>query len=217
MRTTRRTTDRSNGYEAVASELMARRERSTIGVQTVLTWARSLAPRAAVLDLGCGHGVPISSALMEDGFAIYGIDASPTMTAAFRDRFPRAPVACEAVEHSDFFGRTFDGIIAIGLMFLLSEAAQRELVRRAASTLNPGGRFLFTSPAESCTWVDVLTGHPSLSLGAEAYASVLAESGLFLIGEYHDEGDNHYYDAVHADEAEVAGVLSDMHGKLGAK
>jgi 2-polyprenyl-3-methyl-5-hydroxy-6-metoxy-1,4-benzoquinol methylase len=111
------TQDRSNGYEALASEHIARRQRSRIGVATVGAWARPLPPGAAVLDLGCGDGVPISMSLINDGFVIYGVDASPSMVAAFRHRFPQAHVACEAVEDSRFFDRSFDGILAWGLMF----------------------------------------------------------------------------------------------------
>ena len=85
--------DRSNSYEAVASEFAERREQSSIGVATVRAWARSLPSGASILDLGCGHGVPISMALMNDGFVIYGVDASPSLTAAFRRQFPYAHVA----------------------------------------------------------------------------------------------------------------------------
>ena len=187
--------DPSNGYEAIASEFVERREKSSIGVATVRTWARSLPPGASILDLGCGHGVPISMALMNAGFVIYGVDASPSLTAAFRRQFPHAHVVCEAVEDSRFFGRTFDGIVAVGLMFLLPAEAQRDLIRKVALALNPGGRFLFTSPAQSCTWTDVLTGRQSLSLGVEEYKAMFSALGLILAAEYVDEGDNHYYDA----------------------
>lgn len=185
--------DPSNGYEAVASEFMTRREQSGIGVATVRAWARSLKPGAAILDLGCGHGLPISAALMDDGFVVYGIEASPSLTNAFRSRFPRAHIACEAIEDSSFFCRKFDAVMAVGLMFLLSADIQDRLIRRVAQALNSGGRFLFTSPAEACTWKDVLTGQQSLSLGVETYKDLLSNAGLVLVDEYLDEGDNHYY------------------------
>ncbi len=188
--------DPSNGYETVASEFMRRRERSGIGVTSVRTWARSLPPGASILDLGCGHGVPISMGLMRDGFVIHGVDASASLATVFARRFPHAHVACESVEDSRFFGLTFDGVLAIGLMFLLSAEVQRDLIRKIALALNPGGRFLFTSPAELCTWTDVLTGRQSLSLGAEEYRTVLRDAGLTLLGEHEDEGDNHYYEAI---------------------
>lgn len=187
--------DPSNGYEAAASEFMRRREQSSVGVGTVRMWARSLPPGASILDLGCGHGVPISMALMNDGFVIYGVDASPSLAAEFRRRCPHSHVACEAVEDSRFFGRKFGGVIALGLMFLLPRAAQLDLIRKIALALNPGGRFLFTSPTQMSTWADVLTGRQSLSLGAEEYKAALSNAGLALVGEHVDEGDNHYYDA----------------------
>lgn len=187
--------DRSNGYEAVASEHMERRQRSDIGVATVREWARALPSGGAVLDLGCGHGVPISMALMNLGFTIYGVDASPSMTSAFRHRFPRAHVVCEAVEDSQFFGLLFDGVLAWGLMFLLPVHAQRDLIGRVAMALKPGGRFLFTSPAQPCTWADALTGRQSLSLGVESYKALLSDAGLLLVREHVDEGENYYYEA----------------------
>ena len=186
--------DPSNGYEALAAEFVARRD-SRIGVATVRTWARSLHRGASILDLGCGHGVPISAALIEDGFVVYGVDSSPTLTALFRTRFPQARVACEAVEDSPFFGRTFDGVIAVGLMFLLSADAQKRLIHRVAQTLNPNGRFLFSSPAQACSWTDVLTGRESISLGASVYRNLLADVEMKVLGEYTDEGGNHYYDS----------------------
>ena len=186
--------DPSNGYEAVATELIAGRPRSRIGVARIHVWGRSLPQGASILDLGCGFGVPISQALINDGFVIYGVDASSSLITEFRRRFPDVNVACEAVEDSRFFDRTFDGVIAVGLLFLLSEDSQRDLIRRVGLALNSGGRFLFTSPAQSCTWTDILTGRESLSLGADAYKAIIADAGLTLVGEDSDEGDNHYYD-----------------------
>jgi 2-polyprenyl-3-methyl-5-hydroxy-6-metoxy-1,4-benzoquinol methylase len=187
--------DPSNGYDAVAAEFIVRREQSRIGAETVRRWARSRPSGASVLDLGCGGGVPVSATLVDEGVAVYGVDASPTLVAAFQQRFPQAPVACERVEESRVFDRTFDGVVAIGLLFLLAPDAQRALIGRVARALNPGGQFLFTSPAEACTWRDNLTGGPSISLGAEAYRAIAAGAGLTVVAEYIDEGDNHYYDA----------------------
>jgi 2-polyprenyl-3-methyl-5-hydroxy-6-metoxy-1,4-benzoquinol methylase len=85
-------TDLSNGYEALAALYI--RERRNLGAAVVRKWARDFPPGASVLDLGCGHGVPISQALIRAGFAVYAIDASPTLFAAFHKRFPHTPVEC---------------------------------------------------------------------------------------------------------------------------
>ena len=97
--------DLSNGWEAAASAFL--KERSAIGARTIKTWAQSLPKGATIVDLGCGSGVPISQALVDAGFAVYGIDASPSMILAFRRRFPDVPLACEAIQRSSFFDRTF--------------------------------------------------------------------------------------------------------------
>jgi 2-polyprenyl-3-methyl-5-hydroxy-6-metoxy-1,4-benzoquinol methylase len=174
---------------------MASRSHSRVGLATVRAWAQALAPGAAILDLGCGHGVPISRTLLDDGFAVYGVDASARMTVVFRANLPQARVANEAVEDSRFFDRAFDGVVAWGLMFLLPAKVQSALIRKVAGALNPGGRFLFTSPEQACGWADLMTGRPSLSLGANGYKAALLAAGLTVVGEYRDDGDNHYYDA----------------------
>jgi 2-polyprenyl-3-methyl-5-hydroxy-6-metoxy-1,4-benzoquinol methylase len=186
----------SNGWEAVASEFVSARDESSIGVEVVRAWARNLSRGSAILDLGCGTGVPLSQALLQDGFEIYGVDASPTLVAEFERRFPQVSIVCEPVETSTFFGRNFDGVLVIGLMFLLPADVQRSLIVRVASALNHGGHFLFTSPSQVCEWVDVMTGRESRSLGVSAYSTLLSEAGLDLVGNYTDEGESYYFHAV---------------------
>lgn len=193
-------TDRSNGYESVAAEFLAGRGRApstAIGVRAVSNWARSLPRGAAVIDLGCGTGLPITKALVGEGLNVYAIDAAPSFVEAFRQNLPEIPVACESVEDSLFFERTFDGAVAWGLMFLLLPEAQRRLIKRLADILVPGGRLLFTSCAgvEPLVWNDAMTGLESRSLGAAEYRRLLSAVGLTVTSEYEDEGQNHYFDA----------------------
>ena len=190
--------DRSNGYEGVAREFLARRgsARSTgVGVNAVKQWAQALPHGAAVIDLGCGPGFPITEVLVAEGLNVFAVDAAPSFVEAFRRNLPRTPVACEAVQDSPFFHRTFEGVLAWGLIFLLSPAEQRHLIQRIADILVPGGRLLFTSCAEPLVWNDAMTGLESRSLGAEEYRRQLSAVGLPVTGEYGDEGQNHYYEA----------------------
>jgi 2-polyprenyl-3-methyl-5-hydroxy-6-metoxy-1,4-benzoquinol methylase len=185
--------DRSNGYESIALDFMFRRTRSSVGVTTVREWAKALPRGAAVLDLGCGHGVPVSEAMASEDVSLYAVDASPTMVAAFRARFPSARAECSAVEDSQFFGRNFDAVVAWGLMFLLAPDAQATLIQKVSAALKPGGRFLFTSPRQVCEWPDNLTGQKSISLGAAAYRRTVEAAGMVMEDEVDDEGENHYY------------------------
>lgn len=137
--------------------------------------------------------MPISKALIDEGCAVYGVDASPSLVAEFRCRFPNAQVECSAIEDSRFFGRRFDGVIAWGLMFLLAPEVQASLIQKVALKLKPGGKFLFTAPHQICEWPDSLTGRKSLSLGSVAYRKIVESEGLTLVDEDEDEGQNHYY------------------------
>jgi len=183
---------KSNGYEAIA-EAFLRARNSSIGPAAILEWASRLPAGIDILDLGCGSGVPISEALLNAGFQVYGVDASPTLTAKFRERFPAATVECCPVEDSAFFHRTFDAVVSWGLFFLLPPAEQVVLIAKVANTLNPGGHFLFTSPAQILTWSDAMTDLPSVSLGHDAYAQALAANGLRLDANTEDNGQNYYY------------------------
>lgn len=192
-------TDGSNGYEGIAAEFLTRRGNARtrsqgIGVRAVREWARSLPRGATVIDLGSGPGFPITDVLVTEGLNVYAIDASPSFVAAFRRNLPGMPVACEAVEDSTFFNRTFDGVLAWGLMFLLPAEEQRRLIQRIGDILVPNGRLLFTSPDEPLVWNDAMTGLESRSLGAAEYRKLLSTSGLSIIRDYYD--DDYYFDAV---------------------
>ncbi|MFD1950336.1 class I SAM-dependent methyltransferase [Sphingomonas arantia] len=189
------TSDHSAGWEAVADAFVA--IRSETGAALVGSWARNtLPPSAAILDIGCGSGVPIARTLASAGFTVWGIDASPSLIAAYRRNLPDMPAACEPVQTGDFFGRSFAGAVAIGLVFLLDAHDQRMLLGNVANVLEPGGRFLFSAPRERCEWRDTLTGRTSVSLGADAYEAHLISVGLRLARCHIDEGGNNYYEAV---------------------
>src|SRR5579884_2372054 len=96
--------DKSNGYEAIAARYIAGRGSSEggVGASVVAEWARGLPVGSTVLDLGCGTGLPVSKLLIDRGLKVHGVDASPSMVAAFRSRFPEAPVEWAAVEESRF-------------------------------------------------------------------------------------------------------------------
>jgi len=194
--------DKSNGYERISQIFATSRGIAVngIGSSSVRKWAKSLNKNSVVLDLGCGTGVPVSKILIEEGMIVYGIDASLTLTKVFHQNFPNAPVACEAAEDSSFFNRTFDAIIAWGLMFILPEEAQLILIDKMAAALNVTGKLIFTSPPEPITWFDAMSEVESRSLGAKKYRDLISESGLTLIEEFEDEGENHYYSAAKMSE-----------------
>lgn len=190
--------DKSNGYEQIAPIFIKGRGQAINGVgkSAVRKWTQTLLRNSTVLDVGCGTGIPVSLVLINEGMTVYAIDASPTMVKAFQQNFPNNPVACEAVEDSLFFNRKFDAIIAWGLIFLLPAELQEIVIQKAANALQTAGKFLFTATGKRNEWRDAMTDQHSLSLGPEKYKELLAGSGLSLVEEFEDEGENHYFNAI---------------------
>ena len=183
--------DPSNGYEGVAEQFI--QARSEIGSVIVRDWATQLPDGARVLDLGCGHGEPNIPILVDAGLQISAIDAAPSLLAALKDRFPEVETACEPVETSRFFARKFDGVLAVGLLFLMSRDAQCGLIQNVFDALEPGGRFLFSAPQQAGSWEDILTTRRSQSLGQEVYRTCLLYAGFEVIESLWDRGGSHYY------------------------
>lgn len=187
--------DSAQAYEIYAHEFLRIRDSSPVGTKIADQWSRTLRSGANVIELACGGGYPITRVLETAGLQLWAVDSSPTLVAAFRSRFPNIPVQSAKVQESNFFGRKYDGAIAIGLVFLLSETDQATLISQVAQILVPGGRFLFTAPTQIGTWKDLNTGHECKSLGHERYEELLSIAGLRVVATYTDAGANHYYDA----------------------
>jgi SAM-dependent methyltransferase len=191
--------DNANGYEENAHHFLRARN-SRIGPDVVAAWAVRFPRGAQILELGCGFGV-ISQVLLDAGLALSANDASPALLRVFRERFPHVETECATAENSTFFTRTYDGIVAWGLLFLLEESFQRRVLTQSAGALRHGGRLLFTAPREIVQWNDSLTGHPSFGLGSDFYESLLRDVGLTVEPGVFDSGENYYYFATRPPKA----------------
>lgn len=187
--------DASRGWDAAAHVIAGHRAQSTIGVEVLRAWAAQLPPGASILDLGCGAGAPVSTTLVNLGFRVSGIDGSLRLVEAYRQRFPDAAVACEPVETSAWFGRPFDAIVAIGLLFLNTESVQRAVIAHAGRAIRPDGRLLVTAPWQTATWIDPTTGLECRSLGRAEYVRAFDRAGFVVEAMPTDDGENHYYSA----------------------
>lgn len=184
----------SEAYERNAQEFLNRRDKSLIGSQVVAQWGATLAERSSVIELACGGGYPITRALSKTDLRLWAIDSSPSLVQVFRSRFPHIPVQCSTVQDCDYFHRTYDAALAIGLVFLLSESDQIKLFSTVSGILNPRGRFLFTAPTETGAWKDMNTGIECVSLGKERYTELLAGAEFRINSTFYDKGKNNYYD-----------------------
>jgi SAM-dependent methyltransferase len=166
-----------------------------VGVPDLVAFAKLFPHPAKVLDVGCGHGVPVSQFLLQRGFHLYGLDSSAEMIARYRINFPRVPTRCEPVQDAHFDEASFDAVVAWGVLFHLGESDQETVIRRVSAWLEPGGWFLFTSGPAAGERVGEMGGieFRYRSLGVDRHREVLEEAGMRLHDHHSDEWDNHVY------------------------
>lgn len=88
-----------------------------------------------VLDVGCGAGTLLEEGV-RDGVAMVGVDISPAMAAAARQRVPEATVIEADAQSTDLLaaapGPPFDSVVSrLGVMFFDEPAAAFANLRRA--------------------------------------------------------------------------------------
>ncbi len=106
-----------------------------------------------VLDLGCGSGV-LDLVLAERGAVVTGVDRIvPVIDRAqelARQRGIAGNVSFQVADLRtlEFSGASFDLILLLGLVGLMSRADDATLIARARPWLRPGGRMIVDCPVE---------------------------------------------------------------------
>jgi cyclopropane fatty-acyl-phospholipid synthase-like methyltransferase len=132
-------------YERHAHDFATDRGRALAGEGDWLRqFTRLLPPTATILDIGCGSGEPIARYLIEKGFAVTGVDASPTLISLCRERFPDRTWHVADMRHLAL-GTTFDGLLAWDSFFHLTAADQREMFAVFKRHAANGAALMFTS------------------------------------------------------------------------
>ncbi len=175
-------------YERHAQAFDAERGRSLVEKPWLDRFAAHVAPGGTVLDVGCGSGEPIAHYLSRAGFALTGIDASPSLIAMCRRRLPGADWLVADMRVLDL-GRRFHGILAWDSFFHLAMDDQRAMFARFAAHALPGAPLLFTSGPAEGEAIGSWRGEPlyHASLGAPEYERLLASNGFSVDAHQADD------------------------------
>lgn len=136
----------------------------------------------AVLDMGCGSGVPMARHLIEHGCRVTGVDASSAMVAMCADRFPNHEWRV-ADMRTLRLGRAFDAIMAWDSFFHLPQADQRRMFPIFARHAATGAALMFTSGPSAGERVGSYRGEPlyHASLDADEYRRLLRANGFEVV------------------------------------
>jgi ubiquinone/menaquinone biosynthesis C-methylase UbiE len=132
------------GYDRVAERYLASKDLedpATLAVLEELT--RELPPDAAVLDLGCGAGVPATGWLAQR-FAVTGVDISVRQLELARRHVPSATFLQADMTQLEFAPETFDAVVALHSIIHVPRAEHPALIGNIHRWLRPGGVFLAT-------------------------------------------------------------------------
>jgi len=141
--THRRTVER--GYDRMAEQYLATKDPEDPLALAALEDLASLVPQgAAVLDLGCGAGVPVTRWLADRRFAVTGVDVSARQLELARSNVPTATFIKADMTELAFASETFDAVVAFHSIIHVPRADHPTLLASIHRWLKPGGAFLAT-------------------------------------------------------------------------
>jgi SAM-dependent methyltransferase len=132
------------GYDRVAERYLASKDaEDPTTLATLDELARELSPGAAVLDLGCGAGVPATRRLAQR-FAVTGVDLSTRQLELARQHVPAANFLKADMTDLSFAPEAFAAVVAFHSIIHLPRAEHPALLGKIRRWLKPGGVFLAT-------------------------------------------------------------------------
>jgi ubiquinone/menaquinone biosynthesis C-methylase UbiE len=175
------------GYDRMADGYLSTKQEDDPEVAAALEqMARLLTEGAAVLDLGCGAGIPATLWFAEHGYAVTGVDISARQLELAKERVPNATFIKADMTALDFPPGTFDAVTAFYSIIHVPREEQQALIGNIARWLKPGGVLMATWPmAEWEGQEDNWEGWGATMwwshFGREDYLRMLGEAGLHIM------------------------------------
>jgi 2-polyprenyl-3-methyl-5-hydroxy-6-metoxy-1,4-benzoquinol methylase len=183
------------GYDALSYRYRA----DDAGEGHYAGWLAGLRERVpaggAVLDLGCGAGVPVARALAADGFRVTGVDVSEVQIGRARRLVPGARFLRADATRVELPAGSFDAVVCLYTLIHLPLDEQPVLLGRIAGWLRPGGWLLATTGQQAWTGTedDWLGGSATMwwsHADAATYRDWLGRAGLEVTAQdFVPEGD----------------------------
>ena len=169
------------GYDALADRFLSWAERvhGDPRPRLIERFMEGLPNGAAVIDLGCGAGVPTAARLAER-FSVTGVDISAAQIGRACRLVPEARFVRADMTEFDPGEDGVDGVVACYSLIHLPAELQPAMLARIASWLRPGGRVLVTLGTGGGDWSGEWLGVPMFvsSIEPDAARAALTGAGL---------------------------------------
>ena len=144
--------------------------------------ARRLAPRARVLDLGCGNGQ--KTACLANRFDVTGVDISEEQLRLARAEIPDATFLHADLAELEVPAESYDAVTAFYSISHVPRDEHAALFGKVARWLRPGGLFLASLSANGTDdWTEEWLGVEMFFSGFDADTNrrLVREAGLELV------------------------------------
>ena len=131
-----------SGYDLIAEQYLATKDPED---PPALRALEDLVPsEAAVLDLGCGAGVPVTRWLADRGFTVTGVDVSAKQLELARTNVPDGIFLKADMTEVVIGPESFDAVVAFHSIIHVPRTKHRTLLENIHRWLKPGGALLAT-------------------------------------------------------------------------
>jgi 2-polyprenyl-3-methyl-5-hydroxy-6-metoxy-1,4-benzoquinol methylase len=134
-----------SGYDQMAEQYLATKDpEDPLALRALADLASLLPKEAAVLDLGCGAGVPVTRWLADRGFAVTGVDVSAKQLDLARTSVPDGTFIKADMTEVDFGPESFHAVVAFHSVIHVPRTEHPALLKSIYRWLEPGGALLAT-------------------------------------------------------------------------
>ena len=139
----------AEGYDRIGASYHALGERTGWAARPayVSLLLDALAPRARVLDLGCGSGVPLASSLAAAGHAVVAVDVSRVQLELTAANVPSASLVAADIADVSFAPHSFDAVACFYSLTHVPRDRHLGVLQAVRSWLRPGGKAVLTMGA----------------------------------------------------------------------
>lgn len=192
--------DNGEAYNLISDQFIQAREQMSLP-KLLIRFAELVPSEGAILDIGCGSGVPITEYLVNKGFQVLAIDISIKLLEAAQKNIPNGRFM--QADIAEFSTKTrFQGILAYDSLFHLRYQEHEKVFRKLYDFLEDKGYLLFTHGGSEGEITGEMFGHEFSysSLGPEKTERFLTRLGFRVIewklNQSNDPSDNGHLTAI---------------------
>jgi 2-polyprenyl-3-methyl-5-hydroxy-6-metoxy-1,4-benzoquinol methylase len=179
------------GYDALSERYRGDDDSPATYAGWLAELLQRLPPAAALLDLGCGCGIPLDRDLTAAGHQVTGIDISDRQIERARRLVPGASFHRADATTAQFQPSSLDAVIFLYAIIHMPLDEQPGLLFRIAGWLRPGGWLLLTAGQTAWTgsetyWLGGTTPMWWSHAAADDYRAWLHEAGLDVTDQRHN-------------------------------